>query len=465
MSLMTAQWVLLIAFSLFLYAVSPWARTAAVFFRGTSATDRRPGFWALTSSLVISWIFAKSVTNAANLGQAFGIVGGLAYATYYLSFLVAGIVIFRMRTQGGFRSIHHFLLTRFGRSAVRLFSLLIAIRLFNEVWSNTSVIGLYFGEPGGLAYYAAVAVFTVLTLAYSLKGGLRSSIVTDVIQFGLFLVLLAVLIFHVIPAVGSVETFLTSGTWKMSTGVNLLLAALLQIFSYPFHDPVMTDRGFISAERTTLRAFIASAVLGVLCITLFSFAGIYAGLMGLQGDAAVQVSRTFGVVMALAVNLIMVTSAASTVDSTFASAAKLGAADLGNDGAPSVARGRWIMTLTALLGSLPLLLSPEIISATTVSGTMVIGLAPVFLLWWLPVPRISFHLSFWTGIGAGLVLVLGVLPQGWLLTDGKYADLLAINLYGTLACFALYLIPYGLRRYLQSNRVVAIGLPVERQRA
>jgi hypothetical protein len=41
-------------------------------------------------SIFISWIFAKSVTNAANLGASYGIVGGLAYASYWLSIPVGG---------------------------------------------------------------------------------------------------------------------------------------------------------------------------------------------------------------------------------------------------------------------------------------------------------------------------------------------------------------------------------------
>jgi hypothetical protein len=41
---------------------------------------------------------------------------------------------------------------------------------------------------------------------------------------------------------------------------------------------------------------------------------------------------------------------------------------------------------------------------------MVIGLAPVFLFWNKPMPRISFQLSVWTGIGAGILLASGQTP-------------------------------------------------------
>ncbi|MEL7160838.1 MAG: sodium:solute symporter, partial [Bacteroidota bacterium] len=87
------QWILVVGSSLALFAVAPFARTTAAFFGGAKR-DRAPGMLALTSSLVISWLFAKSLTNAANLGLTFGLIGGVAYAAYYLSFAVAGWVIY-----------------------------------------------------------------------------------------------------------------------------------------------------------------------------------------------------------------------------------------------------------------------------------------------------------------------------------------------------------------------------------
>jgi len=73
---------------------------------------------------------------------------------------------------------------------------------------------------------------------------------------------------------------------------------------------------------------------------------------------------------------------------------------------------------------------------------MVLGLAPVFIFWKLDMPKISFHLAVWFGIISGLVLTFGLLPKSLFLTTGKYADLLAINIYGTIIIFILFFIPY-----------------------
>jgi Na+/proline symporter len=439
------QWILIITSSLVLFLLSPLAKNTNQFFKAKQ-NKRTPNTFLLMGSLVISWIFAKSITNAANLGLEFGLVGGVAYAAYYLSFAIAGLVIYQMRTQGGFNSIHEFLTTHFGKGAMAVFSILIIIRLFNEVWSNTMVIGSYFGDMGTGSYYAAIMVFTVLTLAYALKGGLSSSIFTDAIQMGLFALLLIIILWNIFGANTNFNfnTVVQSGTWSFEMGLNLLLAALLQSFSYPFHDPVLTDRGFISSPKVTLKSFLWASFVGALCIVLFSFIGVYAQSMGMQGQAAVEVGKSFSILVLLAVNLIMITSAASTLDSTFSSFSKLVSLDLnlGN----TLKFGRLTMVAIALMGTIPVFLNAEILSATTISGTMVIGLTPIFMFWKKKPPKISFHLSVFCGILFGTLLLLEWFPPGLVFTQGKYADLLWVNFWGIVSCFILYLSPLWIKK-------------------
>ncbi len=439
------QWGLVIASSMVLFLLSPWAKNNNQFFKAVQK-KKTPNTFMLMGSLIISWIFAKSITNAANLGLDYGIVGGVAYAGYYVSFAVAGVVIYKMRLYGKYTSIHHFLSSKFGKGAVAVFSILIAIRLFNEVWSNTMVIGTYFGDVGTSPYYWSILVFTALTLAYVLKGGMSSSIFTDVIQMGLFAILLLVILGAIFGAdtTFSSKTAITSGVWSFDMGLNLLFAAVLQSFSYPFHDPVLTDRGFLSSPKITLKSFLWASILGALCIILFSFVGVYAQSQGMQGQAAVEVGKAFGIVILLVINFIMITSAASTLDSTFSSFSKLLAIDLklGN----SLKFGRWSMVLIAALGTIPVFLNAEILSATTISGTMVIGLTPIFLFWKDTAPKISFHLSVFCGILFGFLLIFSWFPQGLIFTTGKYADLLWINFWGILSCMTLYFIPKWIKK-------------------
>ncbi len=440
-SILTYQFLFVILSSILLIAVAPKAKTLNDFFKG-SRKDQSPNFLWLTSSLVISWLFAKSITNAANLGLAFGIVGGIAYGVYYLSFLVAGIIIYQLRTKGKFLSIHHFLEYKYGKGAIAIFSILIAFRLFNEVWSNTMVIGSYFGDVGSTYYYVSILLFTFLTLLYSLKGGMSSSILTDVIQMIFFGIILVSLLSIITPKTeGGITTFLSTGTWSWSMGLNLMIVAFLQCLSYPFHDPVMTDRGFIADPKLTLKSFSIAALVGFVCIVLFSFVGIFAQLNGLEGQATVGVAKMLGVPVMLLANFIMVTSAASTLDSTFSSFSKLVHLDLKIAKPHTISKGRISMIIITILGTLPVFMNPEILSATTISGTMVIGLAPIFIFWnWNP-PKISFYFSVGIGLVFGFILALGYYPKAWHFTSGKYADLLSANIIGTILCFLFFIIP------------------------
>jgi len=157
--------------------------------------------------------------------------------------------------------------------------------------------------------------------------------------------------------------------------------------------------------------------------------------------------------------------------STFASAAKVGARDWSNDEAPPTerhsTRGRKVMLAIALLGNLPLLaiylgsqVGPAVIAATTISGTMVMGLAPIFLLAWIrPAGRLSFHLAFWPGLVLGVVMTVesatgvAILPAAIDIGTGSYADDLGVNVFGLLICTAGY-VAGALIAALRPRRVV-----------
>ncbi|OGA20572.1 MAG: sodium:solute symporter [Betaproteobacteria bacterium RIFCSPLOWO2_02_FULL_67_26] len=446
-------WGFLVLYGGVMYAMSPSATTVSSFFRGTDNDGRPASEWALMMSIFISWIFAKSVTNAANLGAAYGVVGGLAYATYWLSLPVAGIVIYWLRTRHGARGLVPFLIERYGRTAALAFALAIFIRLYNEVWSNTAVVGAYYGKAGEWQFIAAAFLFTAVTLFYSIKGGLRSSIVTDIVQGLLFIVVLGIVLFLVLPQHGT-GTLLAAGEFRLAAGVDLILVAALQVLSYPFHDPVLTDRGFITEEKSMLRAMAISGVLGFICIFGFSLVGVHAKLEGLPSGDNVPgaVAAAFGAVPYLLMTMIMIVAAGSTLDSTFASVSKLVGQEVPllagrRPGANALKIGVWTMIAIAMLGNLPMIAGTDILKATTVSGTMVMGLAPVFLL--APLVRYSpwsFHLAFWPGVILGILLAASAIPQSWAIGTGQYALLLGANLYGLAICFAGFLLPLAWQR-------------------
>ncbi len=451
-----APWVVLLGYCAIVWLFSPRRVSAEQFFAGGSEAGRAPGLWMLVFSAAITWVFAKSIANAANLANAFGILGGIGYATYYFSFAVAAVAIYFLRTRGGYKSLSGFLVAKYGPVCARLFLIAIAIRLFNEVWSNTKVGALYFGAEGSAEYWIAAAVVTAFTVYYSWRGGLRSSLLTDTGQMLLAAVLLTIVMVVILPPLAE------AGIPEVAPGVGLagmtfVGLAAVQVLSYPFHDPVLTDRGFITRPDVMVKGFLLAGLLSGTFILLFSSVGLYARAFGLSGAAPVAVPAAFGLPLLLIFNAIMLTSAGSTLDSTFASTAKLAALDWPNrlvrPGAGQRLLGRKVMVLIALAGNLPLLTiylgdgaGPAIIAATTISGTMVMGLAPIFLLAFVPsAGPASFHMAFWPGLAFGVVKTIEaatgvqIFPDFINIGGGKYADDLGINVYGLLVCTIGYL--------------------------
>lgn len=441
-------WGFLALYGVVLYALAPSARTAEGFFRGRDRRGRATSGWMLTSSIFIAWIFAKSVTNAANLGGAYGVVGGLAYAAYWLSIPLAGVAIYAIRRSTGASGLIAFLVGKYGRGAALAFAAAILIRLYNEVWSNTEVVGSYFGEPGSAAFIGSALVFTAAVLFYSIKGGLRSSLFTDAIQTAMFVIVLGIVLFMVLPRHAPSE-LLSQGTFTLATGVDLLLVALLQVLSYPFHDPVLTDRGFITDEKVMLRSFIIAGAAGFATIFLFSLIGVHGRLEGLAGGSNMPaaVARSFGVGALFLMMVVMVNAAGSTLDSAFSSLSKAVALELPTlaghrPGGRAVSIGTTAMIGVAILGNLPMFFGAEILAATTISGTMVMGLAPAFLLQrFVRYSPASFHLSFWPGVVLGLLFTVKLIPHAWAIGGGKYALLLGTNAYGLAICTVGFLLP------------------------
>jgi SSS family solute:Na+ symporter len=451
-----APWLVLAAYGVVTWWVTPRRVSSPQFFDGRTAAGTPPGIWLVAMSAAITWIFAKSIANAADLAYAYGVAGGIGYTIYYLSFVVAGVAIYLMRKRGGYRSLPQLLLEKYGSLCAKLFLLTIAFRLFNEVWSNTKVMALYFGPEGSIPYWVSAVLVTLFTLSYAWTGGMRASLLTDRVQTILVFVLLGLVLAILFPGLQSKGLPLIDVPTR-DAGLTFCGLALVQILSYPFHDPVLTDRGFLNPPRDMLKSFLIAAVMSGGFIFLFSIVGLYGKAFGMAANPSVSVPAAFGLVMMLVFNGIMLLSGGSTIDSTFTSVAKLAARDWRNHwdepSAAHLTNGRIAVLVVAVLGNLPLLaiylgdrVGPAVIAATTISGTMVMGLAPIFLLSWLrPAGALSFHLAFWPGVSIGVLRALetfthaSILPVGLSLGSGKFALDLGVNVWGLMICTAGYL--------------------------
>ncbi|HKL26715.1 MAG TPA: sodium:proline symporter [Desulfuromonadales bacterium] len=413
---------------------SPRAESEGAFYRGLSAEGRQPGLLSLTFSQVTTWIFARSLMNAAILGFYYGIWGTLAYAFYYFSFLTGGRIVDSLRYEHGYGSVQDFLRARFGGWGTGCYNFVIAIRLTSEVFANLLVIGILFGAAGSQAYTLTIVGFSAITLFYSMLGGLRASLRTDVFQMVIFLGTLVLLISLVFGS----QTVQLHDLWFKpfvfdQPGPILMLVALLQIWSYPMHDPVMMDRGFLADRETTRKSFLHAAWISIICIVAFGCLGVLAGAHA-SDEASMNetLMQLLGAVPMLIFNAALVISAMSTLDSTLSSSAKLLVVDM-RVMKMKIRNGRAVMAGFMLLGLLLVFFgNKDLFSAVAVSGTASLYLAPVvfFSLWGKrrDIPVWSYLFSFVLAIGAAVLYFTESSGYSQLLGEAhKYTKLLYLT--------------------------------------
>ncbi|MEL6595949.1 MAG: sodium:proline symporter [Pseudomonadota bacterium] len=431
-------------------AVAPRRASVEGFYDGAGAGGRAPGLWTLVLSQVTTWIFARSLMNAAILGYFYGAAGTLAYAAYYGSFLSGGFIVARLRGQDA-RSVQDWLSARFGGAGVTCYNVVIGLRLLSEVFANLIVVGLIFtavlpemASAGPLS----IIIVAVLGLAYSAWGGLSAALRTDVMQMLVFLVVFAVALVALIASPGfSFGAIVTAqGTAGSYNGWVLLVVAFLQVFSYPAHDPVMMDRGFIADEKTTNASFLHAFWISTLCILAFGMFGIQASLVGAEyeGELIGTWAGMFPAWVFVALLVSLLVSALSTLDSALASAARLTVEELRL--LPRTLNGGRIAMVAFMVGGAALTLwgNKALFDAVAVSGTASMFLTPVLIvglvmnrviaLWAYIVAFAAAMLGAAAYFLRGNELVAAILPDGH-----KYEQLLAICVVVLVVGFAAVL--------------------------
>lgn len=445
--------IIVIGFALIVLAslaAAPRRASVEGFFGGATQSGQAPGLWVLVLSQVTTWIFARSLMNAAILGYLYGIWGVLAYAAYYGSFLTGGFVVDRLRAQGA-GSVQDWLRVRFGGAGVTCYNLVIALRLLSEVFANLLVVGLIFAAALpeiGMAREASIVIVAALGLGYSAWGGLSAALRTDVVQMVVFLVVFAVALLALVTAPGfDLAAVLTaqgaSGSWN---GKVLLLVAALQVFSYPVHDPVMMDRGFLADRRTTRASFLHAFWISTLCILGFGFFGIEAALRGAayEGELLGTWAVMFPPWVYVALLLSLLVSALSTLDSALASAARLMVDELG--AVPrTLAGGRMAMAgFMTLGGGLTLWGNQSLFDAVAVSGTASLFLTPVLIAGLVMGRKVALW-AYVVAFAAAMVGAFAYFARDWggmagFLPEGhKYEQLLVICLVVLATGFAAVL--------------------------
>ena len=185
---------LIIYFAILLIAVSiekPNKNIEDYFFAGRSLP-----FWALSITFIASWWGAGSAISTADLAYEDGISAFWYYGVPVLISTFLMIIFSKSIRKIGYLTQGELFKERYSKANAKYLSFLIYIFMTFTVSSQMVGIGQFFGTYLNLSYEIGILVGTSIVLIYSVFGGFRGVVLTDIIQFT-FLVIAALLVFIV----------------------------------------------------------------------------------------------------------------------------------------------------------------------------------------------------------------------------------------------------------------------------
>ncbi len=311
--------------------------------------DRAVGSWSGAFSMAVTWIWAPAIFVCSQKSYEQGLAGifwfTLPNIVCFLTFVPVALKVRRMMPSC--YSLPDLIWQRFGgdRPSHLAFLLIVLGTTLTGIISNSLAGGLLMHSLAGTDQTQTIAAFAAIALFYSIWRGLPASIVTDVIQMALILVVAFVLVPWTVLAAGGLSS-LTPGISGLHGSANILdpwilysfgLPATIGLISGPICDQMFYQRAMAAKQDAIRATFIKGGLLfGLVPITLCLFGFIAANPLyasSLQADdpqlIAVRVVEHFLPHWTLYGFAIMVLCGlSSTLDSAYCSAGSLFSVDV-----------------------------------------------------------------------------------------------------------------------------------------
>lgn len=256
--------------------------------------DRTLGWRPAAFSIAATWIWAPALFVAAQQGYQHGWVGVFWFTVPNVACLVvfaAFAARMRKRYPAGF-TLSGLMRDRYSRRTQGIYLLALAGLAVCSFAVQLLAGGLVVSTLTGLDFTFVTVALAATALAYSIRGGLGASVVTDYLQMALIATVGLVLAPWVVVRAGLDTTLaglsghtgdylsLTSGPgaavfWSFG------LSTTIGLMSGPFGDQSFWQRAWAVRDREVKRAFIAGAgifALVPLTMSLLGFAAAGAGL-------------------------------------------------------------------------------------------------------------------------------------------------------------------------------------------
>lgn len=270
-------------FMVLLLAVTKEKKNSSVldyFFAG-----RTLPFWALSITFIASWWGAGSAISTADLAYEDGLGAFWYYGVPVLISTFLMIIGSKAIRRVGFLTQGEMMQARYSGAAAKVLSLLILIFMIFTAASQMVGIGDFFGTYMGIKYEWAVLTGTGIVLIYSMFGGFRGVVLTDIIQFVLLLCSALIVFFTAMKQSGGLSeiraaadilgknnymSFTFGASKYMTYVITFGCTWMIQANVWQRISAAKTDR---DARRMTVMSFIAYIPL-YLIVVLTGMAGI-----------------------------------------------------------------------------------------------------------------------------------------------------------------------------------------------
>lgn len=378
-------------------------------------------------SMAVSWIWAPAVFIVSLQAFTQGLPGVFWFTVpNILTFFVFAVFAVRMRQElpTGYTILDVFRFKFPNTPAAHWGAMVVAFGYqLGAVIINCVAGATLINLLSGIPFHIGVLLMAGLALSYSLISGLRASVISDVAQMLMILVIAIIIVPWVVSASGGLQ-FLSTGLGGASGEYTNLfdpgvayafgIATTLGLLAGPVADQMFSQRAFAAKRDQLVRIFVfGGLIFGVVPIVLsiLGFVGAAAEREGLIAVADAQMVGPEVVAYylpkwALALFAVMAFAGlTSTLDSAFTALGSLSARNVAIDdedrSGREIKQARLGMAAFAIVGIIVALMQPQLLWVFLIYGALASALfLPAFLtLFW----------SRMTGLGAAVGIFGGFL--------------------------------------------------------
>ena len=328
--LIISLFVVCLGFMSFGYYVSRGKISQSAFL----VSDRNVNVFGLTFSLTAScfgiWILIgpAEASTWGGVGAVIGYAAGQSFVFLYFSKI--GEKIRKILPDA--TSLTEVIEKRYDQKVLKLILILTILYLYvyfcAEVTAISKVVNLILGTP----LWLTAALTIVSTLVYSLKGGLKISIITDKFQFWIIIIFLFIIFIILNQKIDFLSlSLITSKSSNLSIGFGGFTAGLtffIAVFATNLFDQGIWQRVHASKNIQVLKkGFTAAFYIVFITILLLGFVGIFASLNGKVKDPStiifsLLVNKEY-LLLNLVILILSLTLVLSSLDTLIASISSL----------------------------------------------------------------------------------------------------------------------------------------------